>query len=99
MLFPEVSGTAAATPPPAENEEDSDDICKTLLVEVSLCRGNACILKGGGPGRRLGEDCAAAILHTHNNAQPRAVGTDRTEKRFYIDECSFPLRVLNIFKI
>ena len=46
MLFPEVRGTAAATPPPAENEEDSDDICKTLLVNV--CRGNACILKGGG---------------------------------------------------
>ena len=46
MLFPEVRGTAAAAPPPAENEEDSDDICKTLLVDV--CRGNACILKGGG---------------------------------------------------
>ena len=46
MLFPEVRGTAAATPPPAESEEDLDDICKTLLVNA--CRGNACILKGGG---------------------------------------------------
>ena len=41
VLFPEVRETAAATPPPAENEEDSDDICKTLLVNV--CRGKACI--------------------------------------------------------